>query len=155
IDKATGKDVWKVERKSDARSECKHAYTSPFLWRNGKDAYLVCHGNDYTTAHRLDDGSEIWRLADLNPPDPKQRYHPTLRFVAPPGISRDLIVVPTAKGGAVVAIRPDATGLVKDGSPFEQFRRPQDTPDVPSPLIHGGLVYLCREYGDLLCLDAR
>jgi outer membrane protein assembly factor BamB len=155
IDKATGKDVWKVERKSDARNECEHAYTSPFLWRNGKDAYLVCHGNDYTTAHRLDDGSEIWRLTDLNPPNPNERYHPTLRFVASPGVSADLIVVPTAKGQQVVAIRPDATGLVKAGSPFEQFRRPRDTPDVSSPLIHGGLVYLCRETGLLLCLDAR
>jgi outer membrane protein assembly factor BamB len=25
---------------------------------------------------------------------------------------------------------------------------------VPSPLIHGGLVYLCRENGNLLCVDA-
>ena len=29
------------------------------------------------------------------------------------------------------------------------------TPDVPSPLIHGGLVYLCRERGQLICLDAK
>ncbi|MCA9270780.1 MAG: PQQ-like beta-propeller repeat protein, partial [Planctomycetales bacterium] len=29
------------------------------------------------------------------------------------------------------------------------------TPDVPSPLIHDGLVYLCRENGNLICLDAE
>lgn len=35
------------------------------------------------------------------------------------------------------------------------WKTDSDTPDVPSPLIHGGLVYLCRENGNLLCLDAR
>ncbi len=31
---------------------------------------------------------------------------------------------------------------------------PRNTPDVPSPLIHDGLVYMCREDGTLICLDA-
>jgi outer membrane protein assembly factor BamB len=26
---------------------------------------------------------------------------------------------------------------------------------VPSPLVHDGLVYLCRENGTLICLDAK
>ena len=29
------------------------------------------------------------------------------------------------------------------------------TPDVPSPLIHNGLVYLCSENGNLSCFDAK
>src|SRR5262245_13868912 len=62
VDKATGQDVWKIDRKSDGRSECEHSYASPMVWSNGKDAYLLIHGNDYTTAHKFDDGSEIWRL---------------------------------------------------------------------------------------------
>jgi outer membrane protein assembly factor BamB len=152
VDKATGKDVWKLERKSDATDECEHSYASAVLWRNGKDAYLVAHGNDYTTAHRLDDGSEIWRVADLNP---KANYHHTLRFVASPGVSADLIIIPTAKNGPVVAVKPEARGLIPAGSPFVQFRRPKGTPDVPSPLVHDGLVYLCNEGGVLTCLDAR
>src|SRR5262249_9740624 len=47
IDKGTGSDIWKVERKSDGRSECEHSYASPCVWSNGKEAYLVTHGNDY------------------------------------------------------------------------------------------------------------
>jgi outer membrane protein assembly factor BamB len=31
---------------------------------------------------------------------------------------------------------------------------PDGTPDVPSPLIVEGLVYLCRENGILICLEA-
>jgi outer membrane protein assembly factor BamB len=32
---------------------------------------------------------------------------------------------------------------------------PRGTPDVPSPLVYGGLVYLCGETGILTCLDAK
>src|SRR5262245_46274250 len=151
LDKANGKDVWKVARKSDGRAECEHSYASPTLWQKGKDAYLIVHGNDYATAHALKDGGEIWRLGDLNP---KDRYNFTLRFVASPVATADLVVVPTAKRGPVVGVKPDAKGVVQKGGEYEQWRRPNNTPDVPSPLVHDGLVYLCRENGGLICLDA-
>lgn len=151
LDKTTGKEVWKVKRESDAVQECTQSYASPILWHNDKDEYLVVHGNDYATAHRLSDGSEIWRLGDLNP---EANYNQTLRFVATPLATPDLIVVPTAKGGPVVGVKPNATGLIRTGGAGEQWRMPRNTPDVPSPLVYEGLVYLCRERGDLICLDA-
>jgi outer membrane protein assembly factor BamB len=153
LDKTTGKEVWKVTRPTDGRGEGQHSYASPFLWRKGNDAYLLVHGCDYTTAHRLEDGREIWRLSDLNPKMP--RYNPTLRFVASPTAASDLIVVPTAKNGPVVAVKPDASGTITAGSSSELWRRPKGTPDVPSPVIHDGLVYLCGEFGTLTCLDAQ
>jgi outer membrane protein assembly factor BamB len=152
FDKATGKEVWKVKRETDATSECEQAYASPILAHNGSEEYLIVHGCDYTTAHRLSDGSELWRLTDLNP---KDNYHHTLRFVASPVAVNDLIVVPTAKNSLVVALKPDAKGTIKAGSEFEQWRKPRVTPDVPSPLVHEGLVYLCKENGLLICLDAK
>jgi outer membrane protein assembly factor BamB len=152
LDKATGKEVWKVERKTDGRGEGRQSYASPVLWTNGKDSYLIVHGCDYTTAHRLGDGGEIWRLGDLNP---KERYNATLRFVSTPVAAPDLIVVPTAKNGPVVGVKPEAKGLITAGSEFEQWRRAKGTPDVSSPLIHDGLVYLCGEQGMLTCLDAK
>jgi outer membrane protein assembly factor BamB len=152
LEKATGKEVWKVERPTDGVFEGRHNYTSPCLWQNGKDAYLVVHGCDYCTAHSLTDGKEIWRLTDLNP---KEKYNRTLRFVASPLATPDLIVVPTAKGGPVVGVKPDAKGIITAGSPAEQWRLPRGTPDVPSPLIHDGLLYLCNESGILTCLDAK
>jgi outer membrane protein assembly factor BamB len=155
LDKATGQDAWKIQRPSDGRAECLHSYASAFVWEKGDDAYLVVHGNDYTTGHSLKDGSELWRLGDLNPPTSKQRYNTTLRFVASPLTTPDLIVVPTAKKGTVVGLKPEAKGLVHAGSEYEQWRLPQGTPDVPSPLLHDGLVYLCAESGELTVLDAK
>jgi outer membrane protein assembly factor BamB len=152
LDKTTGQEIWKVRRESDAQRECEQAYASPCLGNDGKEDYLIVHGCDYTTGHRLTDGSEIWRLGDLNLPE---KYNPTLRLVSSPVATAGLIVVPTAKSGPVVGVKPDAKGLVKTGSPFEQWRRNRDTPDVSSPLVHDGLVYLCREMGVLICMDAK
>ena len=41
------------------------------------------------------------------------------------------------------------------GSTGELWRLERNSPDVPSPLVVNGLVYLCRETGVLMCLDAR
>jgi outer membrane protein assembly factor BamB len=150
LDKLTGKDVWKVKRETDAENESKQSYASVVPWHKGNESYIICHGGDYTTAHRLDDGQEIWRLGGLNP---KEHYNGYLRFVASPLATADLIVVPTAKNESVVGLKPNAHGFVTVGDPMEQWRLPKKTPDVPSPLAYGGLVYLYRENGDLLCLD--
>ncbi len=151
LDKTTGKEVWSIKREDDAQAECEQAYTSPVIWHKGDKEYLVVLGNDYCTAHELEDGKEIWRVGDLNP---KARYNRTLRLVASPLATDDLIVIPTAKNGPVVGIRPDAKGEILPGNPAEQWRRAKGTPDVPSPLYYDGLVYLCREDGMLICMDA-
>jgi outer membrane protein assembly factor BamB len=153
IDKTNGNEVWKVKRVSDGTGENKHSYASPCLWTNGKDAYLITHGNDYAIAYSLDDGKEIWRVGGLNPQG--KGYRGDLRFVSSPVGTPDLIVVPSAKKKGIAGIKPNATGLVMPGDKSELWRQPDKTPDVSSPLVHDGLVYLCREDGYLICLDAK
>ena len=150
LDKMTGKEIWKHNRKSDATDECEQAYTSPILYRDAEREYLVVHGADYVTAHSLEDGSEIWRCGGLNP---VMGYNPSLRFVASPVATEGLIVVPSAKNGPVLGIDPAAQGDITD-SKWQLWKLRQGTPDVPSPLIHEGLIYLCGERGNLTCLDA-
>ncbi len=152
LDKATGKEVWKVERKSDAVGVSREAYASPCLWNDGKRTCLVVLGCDYATGHRLADGHELWRLGDLNP---RANYNATLQLIATPVATREMLLVPTAKGGPVVAVKPGAAGQIRAGGRFELWRLRKGTPDVPSPLVHGGLVYLARDNGILQCLDAR
>jgi outer membrane protein assembly factor BamB len=152
LDKATGEEKWKVARPTDADGESKEAYSSPCLWTDGKQAYVVVLGADYTTAHRLSDGGEIWRLTGLNP---SSSYDKAFRIIASPVATPELIVVPTCRNRAVVGVRPDATGRIESGSPMEQWRKAVGSPDVPSPLVADGLVYLCRENGVLICLDAK
>ncbi|HVA47785.1 MAG TPA: PQQ-binding-like beta-propeller repeat protein [Pirellulales bacterium] len=152
LDKSTGKEIWRHERRSDAHSECEHSYASPVLYRDEQRAFLLSHGCDYIVAHSLDDGRELWRCGGLNP---KGTYNPTLRFVASPVAVPGLIVVPSAKNGPVLGLRPDAQGDISDSSKGHRWVRAQNTPDVPSPLVVDGLVYLCRENGVLICMDAK
>lgn len=151
LDAATGKTLWQVERKSDAHDECEHSYASPTLYRDAEREYLLTHGGDYIVAHGLNDGSEIWRCGGMNPAG---NYNPTLRFVATPLATPGLIVVPSAKNGPVLGIDPAARGNITDSNDGHRWTRADNTPDVPSPLLHDGLVYLCRENGALLVLDA-
>jgi outer membrane protein assembly factor BamB len=152
LDGATGREIWKVDRQSDGRKECEHSYASPVLYRDGQREYLISHGADYVVAHSLDDGHELWRCGDLNPIG---NYNPTLRFVASPVAVPGLIVVPTAKNGPVLCLKPDGKGDITDSADAMWWRWPNNTPDVPSPLVVGDLVYLCRENGNLICVDAK
>jgi outer membrane protein assembly factor BamB len=152
LDKATGEEIWKQNRPSDAVFECKHSYASPIVYRDGKHEFLISHGADYVVAHSLDDGRELWRCGDLNP---KSNYNQTLRFVASPSSGEGRIVVPSAKNGPVLCLKPDSMGDVTAETAAYFWKTDQGTPDVSSPLIHDGLVYLCRENGNLVCLDAE
>ncbi len=152
LDKSTGDEIWKQHRTSDAKAECEHSYASPIIYRDGQHEFLLTHGCDYAVGHRLTDGGEIWRCGGLNP---KSRYNPTLRFVASPVAAEGLVVVPSAKNGPVLGISPDASGDISEATTGHIWTRAENTPDVSSPLVHDGLVYLCRENGVLICLMPR
>jgi outer membrane protein assembly factor BamB len=152
LDAATGNEIWHQARTTDAREECRESYASPVIYRDAERAFLLTHGGDCVMAHRLSDGQEIFRCGGLNPAG---NYNPTLRFVASPVAAPGLIIVPSAKNGPVLAIDPAAQGDISDQTKWHFWSRGSNTPDVPSPLIFDGLVYLCREDGTLLCLDAK
>ena len=152
LDAKTGDEVWSKQRITGATQENEHSYTSPILYRDGNTAYLVTHGGDYAVAHRLDDGEEIWRYG-LNPHGAS--YHPTLRFVASPVAGKGMVIIPSAKNGPIVAVSADASGSIEEQATDVLWRHEKGTPDVPSPLYHDGLVYLCRENGILVCMDAQ
>lgn len=152
---ATGKEIWTVDRKSDSppRVESPDVYCSPFVWEKGDKSLVIVHGNDYCTAHDPVDGHEVWRVTELNP---KANYNRTWRAVSSPLVTPDMIVVPSCKGGVTVAVNPaTASGDLAPGSSGEYWRLPRGTPDVPSPLIVDGLVYLMGERGQLSAIDAK
>ncbi len=155
IEAATGKVVWKVKRASDAPAgvESPDVYTSPFIWEKADNALLIVHGNDYCTAHKLEDGSEVWRVIGLNP---KSNYNRAWRAVASPLVTPDLIVVPSCKNGVTVGIDPSkAKGEIGPGNPAELWRHLKNTPDVPSPLLAEGVLYIFKETQNLMAYKPK
>lgn len=155
LDGLTGQQVWKVDRPSDAEAENEHSYASPVLYRDGATRLLLTHGADFIIAHDLKDGHEVWRCGGLNRRnDPNLRYDPTLRFVASPVTVPGIIVAPSAKGHPVLAIKGDGKGDITNEAD-KHYWSWKKTPDVPTPVIVDGLVYLCMENGNLTVLEAK
>lgn len=156
VDKLTGKPLWKKDRVTKASNENEHSYASPIVYSDGKLNLFITHGADYAIAYDPKTGDEVWRLGGLNPQDdPNRAYHRTLRFVASPVAAEGIVVVPTAKNQQVFAIKADSKGDITNNKSVHLWRLPSNTPDVPSPLIRDGLVYLCRENGNFNCFDAK
>ncbi|MCZ2344305.1 MAG: PQQ-like beta-propeller repeat protein [Bacteroidales bacterium] len=155
LDKNTGKEIWKVTRTSDSPQgvESPDVYASPFIWEGKSGSLLIAHGNDYCTAHKLDDGAEVWRVTELNP---KDSYNRAWRAVSSPLVTPDLIVIPSCKRGVTVGLDPlKAQGTINPGNTAEVWRLPKGTPDVPSPIRVGNLIFLMGEKGDLTEMDAK
>jgi len=149
LDAATGNTKWRVDRPSDGDGENEHSYASPMMYDDGQRKFLLTHGCDYIIAHDLKDGHELWRCGGLNK---KENYDMTLRFVASPATAKGIIVVPTAKRGPLLALKPNGYGDITNKPEFHLWEI-KETPDVPSPLILDDRVYLCEENGDLRILD--
>lgn len=149
LDAASGREIWKHIRRTDGVAENKHSYASPMMHDFGGLKFLLTHGADFLIAHDINTGQEIWRCGGLNI---KSKYDNTLRFVSSPACAEGLIVVPSAKRGPTLAIRPDGRGDITNDRKYHLWSVDQ-TPDVPSPLIAGSEVYLCKQDGNLLCVD--
>jgi outer membrane protein assembly factor BamB len=154
LDAATGAEVWKVPAKGEGKkgTESPDTYSSAFMWEGEGGPLLITHGNDTCAAHRINDGSEVWRVEGLNPPE--GRSNRAWRFVASPLVTSKLIVVPTCKDGPVVGINPvGAMGSIRPGNPAELWRL-KFTPDVVSPLLVDDVLYLLKD-GPLYAIDPK
>ena len=147
LDAISGKEVWQVTRKTDATFESKDAYTSPMVVGEGDRACLVVRAADYTTGHAVGNGVELWRLAGVNPKG--ENDNRTLRLVASPVFHQGLMVVPTAKKGAVIGYEFSAPK-----KPQRAWRLEHGTPDVASPVVYRNRVFLACENGVMKVLDA-
>jgi outer membrane protein assembly factor BamB len=157
---ATGAEVWQVVREgadmpgAKNRTESSDVYSSPVIWEGQGGPLLIVHGNDYCTAHKLDTGAEVWRVGGLNPTGSR-----AWRFISGPVVSPDLIVIPSCKTGPTVGINPvGAKGTIED-KPFELWKlSPREkviTPDVPSPLRVGDVVYIVEAGGPMTAIEAK
>lgn len=155
IDGATGKQVWRVDRPSDAVAENEHSYASAMLYQDGDKKFLLTHGADFIIAHDLKDGHEIWRCGGLNRrDDPSLAYDRTLRFVASPVAVPGLIIAPSAKQHPILCIKPDGKGDITNEASLRYWSH-KKTPDVPTPVVVDDLAYLCMENGNLTVLEAK
>lgn len=148
LDKLTGKEAWKHDRNLDAPEEAAQSYSTPIVTMQDGTETLVVLGADHVTAHRAEDGNELWRVGGLNP-----TQHKYFRSISSPVISGDLVIAPYARGKSLTAIRMGGSGDVTK-SHIAWFKDDGTSADVPTPASKDGRAYICTDSGKVACLDA-
>ncbi|MCA9269089.1 MAG: PQQ-binding-like beta-propeller repeat protein, partial [Planctomycetales bacterium] len=150
IDKLTGREIWSLIRPTDARGKCLRSYASPVIYRGGAKPCLLTHGQDYVAAHDLATGAEIWRCGGFHP---ASGYDDQMRTIASPVCDGRQIVAPSVHSGNVLGLLGGGAGDISGDKQFLRWTFDR-TPQIPSPLLVDGRVYLQVRGGALACLDA-
>lgn len=148
FDAATGREVWRVQRKTDAVRESPDAYTTPALLTHNGKRQIIISGGDYVTGHDPETGKEIWRAGGLNPTK-AWNY----RIVASPVVAGGMIYVPSRRR-PLLALRLGGTGDVTTSHLVWKWDD-NGAPDVPTPVCDGKYLYMVEDRGMVTCLDAK
>lgn len=148
IDKQKGTEAWKVDRNLEAPEEAAQSYSTPLVVEEGGKETLIVLGADHVTAHRADNGAEIWRVGGLNPAQDKY-----FRSIASPAVLDGIVVAPYARGGTVTAIKLGGHGDVTKTNVAWQAKG--DGPDVPTPAVADGRAYILSDKGVVTCFDLK
>lgn len=152
LDPATGKDVWKVIRPSEAASETLESFSTPvFIDFEGQRQMLIT-GGDCLTAHEASTGKEIWRWGNWNPDQNKN-----LRLV-PCAVAGDgIAVVCSPKKRPAFGIKMKGIHGKQDDSVLAWTSDPRvASSDVSTPAYYQGKFYLLdSDRKTLSCIEPK
>jgi len=146
IEALTGKSLWRVERPTDAVLESPDSYSTPTVLQYEGQTEIVITGGDYATGHDPATGKELWRAGGLNPNNSRN-----YRIVASPVVEGDILFVPTRQN-PLQAFRAGGRGDITESHRLWQLR---EGPDVPTPVTDGKNLYVLRDNGVILAVDAK
>lgn len=152
MDPATGKDLWRSVRPSDAVAESREAYSTPLPFTHNGRQELIVVGGDCITGHSPTDGRELWRWGTWNP---TRIGH--WRLVPSPTVGGGVILACGPKNAPVYAVKAGGSGTLtnkglawqshvqatEDAAEAAPTHNERDlTSDVPTPLFYEGRFYI-------------
>jgi outer membrane protein assembly factor BamB len=148
FDKKTGTMAWKEKRQYKTPVENDHSYTTPILYQRDGKEHLLVWGAEHVTAHEASTGKTIWSCAGFNPNNKKNWV-----AVASPVLVGDILVVPYGRGSQTAGIKLGGNGDVT--KTHRAWTRNDTGAFVPTPSSLDGKVYMVRDRGEVVCLDAK
>jgi outer membrane protein assembly factor BamB len=151
LDPATGKELWKVARPSDARMESRESFTTPMPFAHGGRTELLVVGGDCISGHDMATGRELWRWGTWNP---QRITH--WRLVPSPAAGEGVALACAPKGGPITAVKLGLNGKLDDSAIAWQSPERELSSDVPTPLFYKGRFYVLN--GDkkkVFCVEPK
>ncbi len=149
MDPATGKELWRHVRPSDAVEESLEAFSTPIPFTHEGREMIAIAGGDCLTAHDPADGKEIWRWGTWNP---KRVEH--WRLVPSPVYGQGVVLVCAPKGEPIFAVKAGGKGKLSDTALAWKNDSKGITSDVPTPLFYKGRFYVLDGNGKFInCLN--
>lgn len=142
LNKADGKEKWRIERNERYRSYC-----APLIVEAAGKTQMVLSGANYVDSYNPDTGESIWKVKG-----------PTEQFVASPVFGDGLFFLtagfPTYHN---IAIRPDGTGdATKTHVAWHESKTAaRKAAYVPSPIAYDKWFYVISDLGFLNCFEAK
>jgi outer membrane protein assembly factor BamB len=134
LDPATGRELWRHGRPSDAVAESRESYASPVPFTHAERAEILVAGGDCITGHDPATGAELWRWGTWNP---KKIGH--WRLVPSPVAGDGVILACAPKNDPIYALQAGGQGRLADTAILWKSDQTREvTSDVPTPLFYLG-----------------
>jgi outer membrane protein assembly factor BamB len=139
---STGKELWRRERPTPARSESREAYSTPIPYAHNGRKELLISGGDFLTGHDPATGKELWRWGTWN----EGHREVWWRLVPSPVAGAGVVLACAPKRAPVYAAKCGGTGnLGPTGLAWKSEDRSPLTSDVPTPLFYRGRFYILSD----------
>jgi len=137
LDPATGKELWRHVRPSEARGESREAYTTPIPVKVDGAQQLLIVGGDCITGHDLKDGQELWRWETWNPNRVGMG-----RLVTSTVTDGKVALALAPRGISVHAVKLGGKGLLTDNDLAWKIADKEIGTDVSTPAFYQGKFYV-------------
>lgn len=137
LDPATGKEIWKHIRPSEARAESLEAFTTPTPFTHAGRTELLVAGGDCVSGHDPKTGAELWRWGTWNP---TRITH--WRLVPSPVAAAGIVLAAAPKGAPVYAVKLGGKGTLEDTSLAWTSAEREVSSDVSTPAFADGKFYV-------------
>ena len=107
LDPATGKELWRRVRPSEAVAESREGFTTPTPYEFGGRKQLLAIGGDCLTSHDPGTGKELWRWGTWNP-----GKIPHWRLVPSAAAGGGIVLACAPKGDPIYAVKADGKGVL-------------------------------------------
>ena len=146
MDPATGKDLWRHVREANAVGESYESYVTPVPLSAAPDAPILMLGGNALTGHDPASGRELWRCTY------NERQIGNWRVIPSPVGDGRRVYFALPRGSSFAAVTPG--GPSEPLSERAAWTMARNAPDVCSPLLYGGRLYvLDGDRRTLTCLD--